>query len=538
MTKGIETGKWLTSGKVAIILFVAILLVFGQSLGHGFIYDDFVLVVWPNSFKSFADLTDVFCQSHMENNLYYRPLSTVTYGLQKTMFGSEPAFFHAFNLVILFLSSLVMFYLFKCRITDHKIEAAAWAAAIFALHPVTSACLYPITGRESLLAVLTIGLIVWLFSMQRSGWRWLGVLLFIPGIFVRENVIVAPALVIISDALAANRGKTEARSVRWIQYGIMAAAALFYLLVRSGYTTGAPINASFSGLRLIGLSYLFALTSALFPGLNLVYEPALTVWFSWPAALAVIAMVAIFAYGAMKAPAELKKQLLFWAAWSVIGFLPTANIFAQETFFDERHVLVFLAGIAGITGSLIAHFRSGPHWQKFRTILLVALLVFGAISFNRAFFYQSHEVFVRNWLATSPDSPEALTLMAGILEDQGEADEAIAYYSRALERNPQFVDCLNRRAILYIMHSKLELAATDLEQALKIRPHSHYVRLNAIQLDLQMQNANQAIIKLARGLVQGGFHQSGYWGRLVCELSLLKATNLLPGIPHGVLPPF
>lgn len=538
MTNDVETNKWLTSGKVAIILFVAILLVFAQSLGHGFVYDDFVLIVWPDAFKSIADFTDVFYQSHMENNLYYRPLSTVTYGLQKTMFGSEPAFFHAFNLLILFLSSLVIFYLFKCRVTNHKIEAAAWAAAIFALHPVTSSCLYPISGRESLLAVLTIGLIVWLCSTRHAGWRWLGVLLFIPGIFVRENVIIVPALVIISDALAENRSKTEAKSHLWLQYGVMVATALFYLLVRSGYTSGAPINASLSGLRLFAFSYLFALRSSLFPGLNLVYEPALALWFSWPEVVAAIALMAILVYLAIKASTQLKKQLLFWSAWSVIGFLPTANIFIQETSFDERHVLVFLVGVAGILASLIAHFRSGAHWQKFRMVLIVSLLVFATISFNRGFFYQSHEVFVKNWLATSPDSPEPLALMAGILEDEGQHDEAISYYSRALEENPQFVDCLNRRAILYIMHFRLELAAVDLEQALKIRPHSHYIRLNAIQLDLQMQKADQAITRLARGLVQGNFNQSTHWNRLVCELSLLKATSLLPGIPYGVLPPF
>ena len=75
-------------------------------------------------------------------------------------------------------------------------------ATLFAVHPITSECVYPVaSGRETLLPALFI--LIATISHLRPGrtWQWLSVVAFLFALFCKEQAIVVPALFLAADWL-------------------------------------------------------------------------------------------------------------------------------------------------------------------------------------------------------------------------------------------------------------------------------------------------------------------------------------------------
>lgn len=518
---------------VLIILWLGIFLLYGQSISYNFIYDDHAHIIAAKTSSGMAAFIKPFFEPHLENGLYYRPLSRVTYLFQKSIHGENPAWFHILNIIFLGITASALLCLYRNLFPDQDLTAAAWAVAFFAFHPVASSCVYVISGREAMLAVLAIATVLICFSSRKTSLRWLGVFLFLPALFVRENVMVLLAIVFLADNFSEKNGNFVSRKILWLQYLLMSGSAIFFLVLHQHFTTGsmsfAPVMKT---VLAIIRSYLFAFQAILLPWWNLFYEPSFSTWFSWEATLGVLVILSVWAWFARSFPTLHRKQIAFWALWCLMGFLPTANLFSQETPFDERHVLIILSGMAGVLGVCVSRWRLSCHWRTIRVILLILIVVFAGISVNRGFFFQSNEIFVARWLQTNPNSAVACALMGEILEANQRPEEAMDFYNRSLKLIPNFPDALNRRAILRIEQGKLNEAHADLTNALLKRPSAPKIRFNLITLDLDLQNPIQAMQHLSDGFIWKNFAEAPFWNQLVARLTQATAyRTIISGLP-------
>ena len=141
----------------------------------------------------------------LESHLY-RPLTTLTYWLNYSVFGNgvRPAGYHAVNLLLHWLNAALVFSL--VRAVSGRPWAALAAAAVFASHPLTVESVTNVVGRADLLAALSVvgGLLLYrrfLASTDRRRLAWLAALgaAYLGGVFCKESAVVLPGVMLLHD---------------------------------------------------------------------------------------------------------------------------------------------------------------------------------------------------------------------------------------------------------------------------------------------------------------------------------------------------
>ena len=94
-------------------LFLVMVASYARSFANGFVYDDTLAIERQQSIHSLGDLARIFAEPHYPNLPYYRPLTRVTFVLQKTIFGDAPLAFHVFNAVLVGLLAVWTFRLLR-----------------------------------------------------------------------------------------------------------------------------------------------------------------------------------------------------------------------------------------------------------------------------------------------------------------------------------------------------------------------------------------------------------------------------------------
>ncbi|MCC7291218.1 MAG: tetratricopeptide repeat protein [Phycisphaerales bacterium] len=150
-----------TSLRHGALIALAACAVYANSLSNGFTYDDVPMVVrnehlaesvpwwqpwvepyWPGSNE--GDVID----------LLYRPLTVQTYGWQRRLLGLDPLSFHAVNVL---LHAVVSLMLWRVSLRLGLGDGAALAAAmLFAVHPVHVEAVANIVGRAEILSALGV----------------------------------------------------------------------------------------------------------------------------------------------------------------------------------------------------------------------------------------------------------------------------------------------------------------------------------------------------------------------------------------------
>jgi tetratricopeptide (TPR) repeat protein len=174
---------------VALLLAVAIPLVYANCLDNAFQLDDSYGLTdnpWIRDLRHIPRyFTDPFTLTSLRANADYRPLLQITYALNYAISGLNTWSWHLLNLLLHFMVSLGVFCLGRVTLGSRRILPISWldqsdgdlcaafAALLFAVHPIGTGCVNYLWARSSLLvAALAIpATVAYLVSFQR-GFRW------------------------------------------------------------------------------------------------------------------------------------------------------------------------------------------------------------------------------------------------------------------------------------------------------------------------------------------------------------------------------
>jgi hypothetical protein len=196
------------TGLQSIVLVSIGILLYINTLGHGFVLDDEVVIV-KNTFvqqgidgifqlfthDSFAGYERVGTGESLLEGGRYRPLSLVFYTLIYSLFGANPLPFHLFNIGLYALCGWLFFMVLRIWLKeDPKVSwIAFFAALLFIVHPVHTEVVANIKSADELLALAFGLLATWaLFEGYDTGRKWplviSGVLLLL-ACLAKENAI-------------------------------------------------------------------------------------------------------------------------------------------------------------------------------------------------------------------------------------------------------------------------------------------------------------------------------------------------------------
>lgn len=185
--------RWIYVLAGAAALFAAF-QIYGPGLNGPFVFDD---TLQPYHVPDFPDALKAWVSG-------VRPLLMFSYWANY-QFSKEPFSFHAVNVLIHVLNSILIFFIVRKLLAPPQRDLlAASAGAVFLVHPLQTESVTYIAGRsECLSALLLLGaLTVFLYRPQAAA-SWstaIAVLaLFGGAVAIKEHTLVLPALLLLTD---------------------------------------------------------------------------------------------------------------------------------------------------------------------------------------------------------------------------------------------------------------------------------------------------------------------------------------------------
>jgi tetratricopeptide (TPR) repeat protein len=473
-------------------LFAAVLMLYLPSVRMGWIYDDHIVILAQAPHRSLGEFAHIFAERHFPNLPYYRPITRSTLLLQKSLHGDHPAYFHFGNAILIGLAALLAYFLLHLPAFGVHPDVALFGAAVFALHPVASSCVYPISsGRETLMPALWTLLAVYAFLRSGRYWPLLAWVGFVGALFSKESAVIVPGLFILTDALKLSQAPAGRRWSQWIGRYLPAVLILLaYFAFRqslfgsSQYQLGSPLGPLYS--------FLYAIQTFFIPTIQLVYEPSLQVWLSpikFGVALGLTAALCVIAFRVAR-PA-----FWFWSGWFALTLLPTANLLHQEAGYDERYLFLGSLGIVGILSAVATckwEVYTGFRWVRWAAVTVVALCA--SVSLHRASYFKDDFAFSWQWLRTDPLSFNAHYNLGLALAREGKMEGAMTQYSEALKITPQHAQARNNLGSALFEIGRVEEAILQFSEALRIDADYADAHFNLGNALAKQRKTEQAIV--------------------------------------------
>src|SRR5437773_406038 len=237
---------------LALVIAALALAASANSISNGFAYDDVYLLVKSARMHSFAGWWREFAHTYWPEDSGgdgFRPLTIIAFRAQWAIGGGAPIVFHAVNIALHTITSVVVFWL-ACGLLP---LAAAWVvAALYAVHPVHVEAFANVVGQSELWVALLMCVAIGLYVHGRIAgpitWkRWLAIgSVYATALLFKEHAIVLPALLILAEGtVTPDRAPLNQRLLRMrLPLLVLTVVALGYMWARSVVVVGG-----FSGFQ-------------------------------------------------------------------------------------------------------------------------------------------------------------------------------------------------------------------------------------------------------------------------------------------------
>ncbi len=220
----------------ALGLALLAILPFVNGLPADFTYDDKLIISGNDRIASPSKVDEVFTTQYFGGSLAsaqnYRPILLLTYGVQRWIHGNRAWLFRAVNIAL--HAAVTVFFSAWLVELGLAARAAIAAGALFAVFTIHVEAVTSLVGRAELLAALAVFAVARLWLRATAGPRlragpYAGALgVFLLSVFVKENAIVAPGVVLLGELFRGGRGRSprEAwaalpRFARWALPGFL-----------------------------------------------------------------------------------------------------------------------------------------------------------------------------------------------------------------------------------------------------------------------------------------------------------------------------
>jgi tetratricopeptide (TPR) repeat protein len=456
------------------VLAGAVFLVYLNSLGNAFQYDDKHAIVANPHLRSLAEIPAFFVHpeyfSADPDKAMYRPLLLATLALNYAWSGSQTYSYHLVNIALHALCSLLVWALL--RQLGRSAGTALLAGLVFALHPLCAEPVNYISSRSELLAAALVLAACW---GQGEGRRWLGVGCFALALLSKESAIVLPALLLWR---AYNRGELRAVWPGLAPYG---GVALLYLVVIRPFLAKAVYSEPVRGLA----QQWGTQAKALVYYLKLLAMPtALSVHHAFQVSplssgLALLCL-ALAGSLALCGRAGGRGAFALGAGWMLIALAPTSlvplNILVNEhrLYLPLVGLLIWLSGMGELP-------RLGRAW-------LALPLALGLLVLQRNAVWRDEGALWADALAKAPGEVRPYVFLGNHLRAEGQLDQSAALLQRALQLEPDNLTARANLGTTYERMGRYDLAIGLYEGLVQAHPEQGEMRYN---LALNYQRAGQ-----------------------------------------------
>lgn len=435
---------------------------FMNSLGNEFAFDDNPIIRENQAIQSLDSLPGTLLAPYWpgengQNLALWRPVATVSYGLEWALWDGAPVGFHLVNVVLHgIVTGMVVLVLAELM----PVAAAFVAGLFFAVHPVHVEAVANIVGRAEVLSALLflLACLVILRGGERLGTGKGLVVLLLYGLafLAKESAVTLPGVVFLLDA-----GRRELtfgtlgpylrrRGMLYLGFVLVAAAILWARFLILGSVArpfpplGADILEDIPRIWTVAATWPHIVRLFFFPSdLVVDYGPAvIPIALGWnPANIVGVAMVlAVLVLslltwhrGATLAPGRISDRVLgFGVLWFIITLSPTSNFFfLSGILLSERTLYLPSVGFVAVVGWAVLRIRqTRPHLAP--VLVASALALLAARSWLRTPTWRNDLEVFNTLITEHPESGRSQWILGDIYFAAGQRREALRAYRVAI----------------------------------------------------------------------------------------------------------
>lgn len=510
---------------ILAVLIAACLASYGRILNNGFVdYDDEDYLTRNINVQSGLSPANIKWAFTAVVSANWHPLTLISHMLDWSLFGDYAGGHHLVSL-LLHIGNVLLLFLILSKATGN-FWPAAFAAALFALHPLRVESVAWAAERKDVLSMLfglgSLYAYTFYADKRRPALYYASLVLFVLGLLSKPMLVTLPFVMLLIDYWPLNRMRRTVAAVDTVKNflsgrkskrdknqagkknsfvsgktqpvwrGLLLEKVPFFIFsVASSIVT---LWAQQKGTALVSFEvisfperFINAVNSYVLYLGKILLPVDLTVFYPYPhmipfwqllGALLVISLISTASIFYIK-----KLPFLFvgwfWYLGTLIPVIGLVQVGKQAM--ADRYTYMPGIGLIIMIVWIVAYLF--PVRKIYRNILIAAacivLVVLSYLTWRQCGYWKNSTEMYNHALRSTKDNDQAHFGLANVLKSEGNIEEALKHYREAVRINPEFPDCHNNiGTILAVNYNQPDDAISHFRKALQIDPYNFNSHLN------------------------------------------------------------
>ena len=494
-----QADRWKVVG-VCIVLAAMTWLVFGQTLGYGFMsYDDGDYVANNPAVPDGLSWKGIVWAFTHSVNFNWTPATVISFMLDCQFHGLNAGGYHLTN-VLLHTGGVIVLFLVLRQMTG-ALWKSAFAAAVFATHPLHVESVAWIAERKDVLSGLFFMLTLWAYACYAQGesggkcqatrtnsvlspvtchlspYYWLVVLFFALGLMSKPMLVTLPFVLILLDywplgRLATGGWRLAMKPLVFEKIPLLflsGIACVITLFTQKEAMDPLPFSERIGNAL---VSYVVYLWQMVYPaGLAVFYprpESGLALWEVFGALALLLAITTGAVLTRRKRP-----WFLFGWLWYLGMLVPVIGIVqAGAQAHADRYTYLPQIGLTVLATWGVAKWSAG--WRlpqgTMGGIAAAILAVLMICAHDQTSYWRNDGSLWAHALDCTPGSITTHVNYGNVLLEKGSVDEAVAQFQMALQIKPDYAEARLNLGNAFLQKKNMDQAIVCFQMALQIKP--------------------------------------------------------------------
>jgi tetratricopeptide (TPR) repeat protein len=442
------------------LLFITVILltVYGNTINHSFVWDDADIIVDNPQLEKLSNIPSLFLsEDRIEGSTgYYRPLTYVSFALDRAIWGLNPVGFNITNLVLHILVALIFYQVISTLFRNENLALAA--ALIFSLHPIVGETVnFHSGGRNTLLCAVFILLSLLFYAKER---RIAAAICFAGAIFSKEFGLLLPAILFVYDRFVK---KDPPRLISYLPFlvpVILYFSLRSYVIEKSSLLSALNFTESLWASPYLIIKYL---TNMIYPfNLSVLYDISTNIIYA-SLSLAGIALLIFAAYYYRK-----QGEVILSISWFLLFLLPVINIIQLQAASQmaDRYAYISLMGFALALAFIISKVRK----EAAVASVLIICVAYALVDIKRNNYWKDDYAFYSQMMKDSPDMALGYNDLGIYYFKKGDMVNAEKYLTIAGTKKDITARLLGANAGVFWQAEKFDVAEKLLIRQMELEP--------------------------------------------------------------------
>lgn len=492
---------------IFVVLALATLLTYADSVGNSFTWDDVPLIVNNPAYKNPANLPVLFKSSDTspigEQVAYFRPVNNLSYLLDFQLYGLNPLGYHVENVMLHLIAVLLLYTLIDRLFFNGTL--AFLSALIFAVHPINTEAVAFIAARNNVLALvfMLLSFITYISAHNRKkviSFFFSGLFFFLSAL-CKESTLMLPFILGLYDFKFSRSFKEQVRlKIVTLSPFVLFSAVYFAMRAHAlASTVGIGLDIEGLGQRMLKNIYIIPkyLVHFIYPlNLSIIYSMpenylsgSTWLFLLWVAILLILFFLL-----------RLRNAVLnFGLLWFAVNFVPVSNIVpisfpASLVPMADRFMYLPAIGLYIIAAECLYYSYTRFKWKK--TVIFSAVAVILALSFltvRRNLDWKDDLTLFKSTVRSQPNAVVGHYNLGCEYKDRGDLINAEKEWKETLRLNPRHEGALINLGNLYnLLNVPLE-AKNYYYRAIESNPSNSVVHYNLALALEQLSEQDEAL---------------------------------------------